>query len=177
VLHSARFGAVGFSCSKLTLFICSICFSRCQVLQFASDFLRRSQACCSIRSPGPIHARLCSPLVWLLQLLLLISPHWSWLFHLVRQSPARRFRLPRACLFWWLRDARFIQAAVGRILILPVISDCRVSVEKAAGQRSRVSSQQRKNKPFGGVFHYSCVFSPKCHRKTKPNMPLPVFSL
>jgi hypothetical protein len=120
-----------------------------------------------------IHAHLCSPLVWLLQLLLLISPHWSWLFHLVRQSPAWRCRLPRDCLFWWLRDACFIQAAVGRILILPVISDCRVSVEKAVGQRSRVSSLQRKNKPFDGVFHYSCVFSPKCHRKQNQTRPYP----
>jgi hypothetical protein len=124
-----------------------------------------------------VHAHLCSPLVRLLQLLLLISPHWSWLFHLVRQSPAWQCHLPRACLFWWLRNARFIQAAVGRILILPVISDCRVSIEKATGQRSRVSSQQRKNKPFGGLFHFSCIFTPKRRRKTKPNMPLPIFGL
>jgi hypothetical protein len=68
-------------------------------------------------------------------------------------------------LFWWLRDARFIQAAVGRILILSTIFNCRVSVEKAAGQRSRVSLQ---GKSLAGFF----AFLAETRRKAKPNTPL-----
>jgi hypothetical protein len=78
-----------------------------------------------------------------------------------------------AYLFWWLRDACFIQAAVRRILILHVNFDSRISVEKAAGQQSCVSSPQRKSKPFGGLFAFLACCCRNAAKKRNQTCPLP----
>jgi hypothetical protein len=73
--------------------------------------------------------------------------------------PASR---PRPCLFWWIADVCFLEAAVRRILIATALCDSRVLVQFTAAQ---VSPQRRRSEAFDMLFHIFCVLSPKLHKK------------